>query len=43
MVAVITIVVVPVEEALANIGMKSINVVISLDFYSEAYYVRSLV
>ena len=41
-VAVITTVGVPVEEALDDIGMKSINVVINMECDGEAYWVKSL-
>ena len=38
----ITVVGVPVEEALADIGMKDINIVIHMDFYGEASWVKYL-
>ena len=41
-VAVITTVGVPVEEALDDIGMKAINVVINMECDGEAYWVKSL-
>ena len=34
---------VPVEEALDDIGIKYINVVINMEYYGKAYWVRSLV
>ena len=33
---------IPVEEALADIGMKTINMVIHMEFDGEAYWVKSL-
>ena len=42
-VAVITTVGIPVEEDLSDIGMKTINVVIHMECYGEASWVKLLV